>query len=451
MADNNQQNNPGGAQGGAAKLNQPKKGGFSPIDNPTEADHGILAAAHEHFGKWLTQAFTMSTTIRKVTNPYTNEKSWNFYSTAFYILHGAVQPHNELKSTKNTQVMLAFMEFMIPKSKDIDSSVTAQVADQRLLDGVNNLLFGNQGGAALLGGYVNMHTPRAAGVDDANDIRTQSVKDLDAFFTARAAGERRAENMAEAHALIMRIFDMDTDAIRALVSESILLAIATYTSRGHITEDKCQKVIDAVQKDNGLKIGITPEMVGIVYAAMDKVVTKWQIDPMILLESLATVATTQISMRLHLVVQQASHSGTSAIGIIASAMADHPKHPVWAFLVDECQHEIKQFTEASRVVVNDQVVGFKSREHTESVKNSPFPNLLYASTRLKVEMENSRTIGRFKGASSAPKAAKIDAIIKEYKENLSREVDLDKYKFADDESMATIVPDLSNIHISLSS
>ena len=78
MAANNQNNNQGGAQGGAPELTQPIRGGFEAIANPDEGAHGILAANHLHFGRWLTQDFKIDTTIRKIANPDADENGWNY-------------------------------------------------------------------------------------------------------------------------------------------------------------------------------------------------------------------------------------------------------------------------------------------------------------------------------------------------------------------------------------
>ena len=110
-------------------------------------------------------------------------------------------------------------------------------------------------------------------------------------------------------------------------------------------------------------------------------------------------------------------------------------------MVDECPHEIQAFSEASRIV------GFRSRQFTEQVKNTTIPNLLYAAVKIKAVMENSRSINRFRGVSSAPRAVVIDTIIKDYQTNLANEIDMTKYRFADADSMTTIIRDLSNILI----
>jgi hypothetical protein len=386
-------------------------------------------------------------------------KTWDSLTTVFW----ACYHENDEIYTDNIYVhcpMHVFLEGIVPMAIDIPTAYPAgwvrldgetpegtlrRLAVEQLQNGDNTM---TPKGELVYKSLVTFRNE--LGIPDAPDTRNPLMVALDGFF--RQGGELRPANENPAQfftALTAAVSGDPTKFAAKMALEHAVVATIALCKQGVITDTKLTKILTAAANENGIDLNCTLNDIKDLYQHMEYYIKKHAVPIDNILGILYNLFPFDAFMRINLTIVQTLGSRASAVNIILQAIRAYQKSPLWALLSSTCPQEWDDFWAAARVLANDQLAGFKSRDYTEEIKGTKFPSILYGAKGLLVRVAKVKTLGKYKATIQTLHAAKIDACITAILDAIDMEIDLDALQLAANPLIDAKAADLAHIFGSL--
>lgn len=415
---------------------------------PDAINNGAISLYKTQFGDYLVEALNLPACMRTadldfMILPDPNHQERNFERMACLFSLCYVRAANPMDSINDKLYLplMAFAETVVPLNIQLKGHRDTVASRNMITTRMKATLLDANG--ALKPAYAPFYAARTPGGPDQRDLTIQHLDGHVAWMSANDADTIDWDN--DLLRIVDRMIAMDKATILSDLMKALVEFVFTISVRGTCSEQKLNKYREAVARDNRVTISLSTRDVADLWRTAEKVIKDNAIPIERVMSVLASLFPIEISLRVHMTIQQAVFSGGSTITIITSAMASHPSHPVWKYLLQNANAEMLTYSQIARTLATNKLGGYGGRAVTERIKGTTVPNLFYAAIMLKVEMQGDQSVRGYARKVTPSLKAEIDSLIKKYKDQVAQGLDPEDWKFDEDSSLTSVMTDLSHI------